>query len=429
MDYPIKKRIKGIDVYYIKSTKFKTITWSMVFTHPEGQEKINEYYFISNALVDNMKKYPSNVLKYRYQSKLYGLDAFGSASSVGNNIINNFVVTYPNEKYITEEPELSKKAFIFLNEIVTNPSLRLGKFTKKVYKDNLDEAKELHTLLKSVKDMHAYYKFTKIFYEDKPNLQFNFPENDKLDQITLESFTETYYDLFTKDSVSIFVTGDFDEELFDQIITENLSDRIVNNSVKKAKRVFPYKKDTEPKIKREYDDVSQARIFIGYLTDVEYYSEDHPTLAVMNNIFGGFDQSILFMEIREKNNQAYYVDSNYIPDEQMVVVSISTSFDQEESVIEQTKLILERIQNGDFSEDIFEQAKNNCIHSLEIMGDSQARYLLQHIKSYHLNNERYDLKKRTDLYKKVTKEDVIRVAKSLVLDTVYINTKRGDDNA
>ena len=112
MNQPIKKSINGIDVYYIKSNNFKTITWSMVFTHEKGIDFINEYYFLSNILVDNMKKYPSNVLKYRYQSSLYGLDAFGSAAAIGENIVNHFVITYPNEKYIPDEPNLSKKAFI-----------------------------------------------------------------------------------------------------------------------------------------------------------------------------------------------------------------------------------------------------------------------------------------------------------------------------
>ncbi|OQX93783.1 MAG: hypothetical protein B6I17_00925 [Tenericutes bacterium 4572_104] len=121
MDRPIKKEINGIDVYYIKSTKFKTITWSFIFLHDEGTELINEYYFLSNILVDNMRKYPTFVKKYRYLFSLYGLDAFSSVTTIEKNIVNQFVITYPNEIYIDNEDSLSEKAFIFLNEIITNP--------------------------------------------------------------------------------------------------------------------------------------------------------------------------------------------------------------------------------------------------------------------------------------------------------------------
>lgn len=400
----------------------------MVFTHEPGIDLINEYYFLSNILVDNMKKYPSNVLKYRYQSSLYGLDAFGSAQAIGNNIVNHFIVTYPNEIYLEGEEDLSEKAFIFLNEIVTNPSLRNAKFTKKSFNENMDEAKELHQLLVSVKDMYSYYKFSKLYYDDKPNLQFNFPENDTLDNITLDTLTEAYYDMFRKDAVSIFVTGNISEDKFDKIIKENLSERIINHPIKRSNRVFKYDKNKTPKVKKEYDDVSQSRIFIGYLSNAEYGTKEHASLAVLNNIFGGFDQSRLFAEIRERDNLCYYIDSNYLPEENLVAVSCSTDFANEEIVTKQIKDILEEIKQGKFSDILFNQAKDNCIHSLESLADSQTRYLLQHIKSYHLNNERYDLEHRIKVYKSVTRDDVMKSAEDLVLDTLYFYTRRGDLN-
>ena len=426
MENITKKTINGIQVYYIQSKKFKTVTWSMVFTHPEGPKHINEFYFLSNALVDNMKQYPSNVLKYRYQASLYGLDAFGSATNIGNNIVNHFVISYPNESYIKEETELSKKAFIFLNEMITNPILRNGKFTKKVLQENLTEAKELHAILKSLNDMYSYYLFSKVFYEDKPDLQFNFPEYEALDDVSIDSFTNSYSELLTNSEVSLFVTGDFQDEVFDQIIQENLHPNIVSIPVVKSSKQYPYDPNKKPKIIREYADVSQSRIFIGYLTNVEYFSDSHPAMSIFNDIFGGFDQSRLFMDIREKNQLAYYVDSSYISDENMVIVSVSTSKKHENLVVEKIKQILEEIIQGNFSDALFEQAKDNSVNSLTGISDSQSVCLLQHIKSFHLTNSGYDVQKRIELYQGVTREDVIRVATTLVLDTVFIYTKEGE---
>lgn len=428
MDKPIKKNIKGIDVYYIKSSKFKTITWSFVFTHPAGTEHINEYYFLSNILVDNMKRYPTFEKKYRYLSSLYGLDAFSNALTIGANIINQFVITYPNEKYIEGECSLSEKAFDFLMEVITNPKKRDGSLTRKVLKDSLDEAKQSFNIMKSIKDMYAYYQYSKIFYQDKPNLQYNFPENERLDEVTLESLNAAYQDLFQESGLSLFVTGDFDEKRFDRIIETQLSDRFIHHPVPLETKKYPYELETETKTVREFDDVKQARMYIGYLTNINYYDRLHPAMGILNDILGGFDQSKLFLDIRERSHLAYYVDSHYLTDENMLVIPIICDFDKEQLVIEKVQNALQEIIDGDFSDELLEQAKNNALHSLYTISDSQPIYLLQHIKTYQLYNTRYDLDKRMSQYRKINRQDIIEAAKSLKLDTIYVNTRGGETN-
>ena len=424
MDKPIKKNIKGIDVYYIKSKKFKTITWSFVFTHSPGTENINEYYFLSNILVDNMKKYSTFVKKYRYLSSLYGLDAFSSALVLGRNIINHFVVTYPNEIYIDGENSLSEKAFEFLNEVITNPKVRENKLTKKVLIDSLDEAKQSFSILKSIKDMYAYYNFSKLYYDDKPDLQYNFPEYERLNEVNIDTLTNTYFNMLSNSAVSLFVTGNFDEGKFDQIISDGLSSKIINNQILRENKKFPYDLNKKLKLKKVSSDVSQARIFIGYQTNINYYTDLHPAMSILNDILGGFDQSKLFLDIREKSHLAYYVDSQYIPDENMIVIPIVCEFKNEELVIDKVKLAIEEIISGDFSNEILEQARNNALNSLYSINDSQPIYLLQHIKTYHLFNKKYDLEERIKKYEAVSKEDIIAAAKTLVLDTIYICTKQ-----
>lgn len=426
MENPIKKTINGIDVYYIISDKFKTITWSFICLHPEGRELINEYYFLGNILVDDMQKYPSNELKYRYQSELYGLEAYGSAKNVGNHIFNQFVVTYPNEKYIDGEEQLSTNAFKYLMEIITNPKLRQGRFTKKSLSDNLEEANQLDQLLRSVKDMFAYYEYSNAFYEDKPGLQFNFPEQRALSHVTMESLWEAYQHFFERDAIAIFVTGDIEEAKIDQIIQAHLPAKIKHHPMAVKPKVFPYDPNKEARIIRRYDDVSATRLFIGWQTDVAYFSDRHAAMSVFNNIFGGFDQSRLFMDIREQQHLAYYVDSNYMPDEQMLTVAVSCEKSAEDMIVERVMSILNDIIEGGFSDNLLAQAREDCINSLYSINDSQSTYLFQHIRSYQLFNKKYDLEQRIAAYQSVTREDVCDVAKTLVLDTVFYYTKEDD---
>jgi len=198
--------------------------------------------------------------------------------------------------------------------------------------------------------------------------------------------------------------------------------------VKNVKGI-PYDENVPVKEVVEYDDVSQSRIFIGFLTDVGYFSERHPAMGVFNNIFGGFDQSKLFMDIRERSHLAYYVDSNYLGEDNLIVVPIVCDFGKEKLVIEKVKSALAEIIAGDFSDNLFNQAKRDALNSICSINDSQSVYLLQHVKTFQLFNERYDLENRIKIYENITREDVIDVAKTLVLDTVYIYTKGGNGHA
>lgn len=420
----IRRNIRGIDTFYIKSDKYKTITTALIFLHNDQKKYLNEYYFLSNILVDNMKKYPSNEKKYRYLSSLYGLEAFSSAKNVGNHIASQFVVTYPNEVYIEGENELSVNAFKFLIEMISNPKMRKGNFTKKAFKDNLDEANQLFKLLKTIKDMYAYYNYSKLFYQDKQELQYDFPTIDTMDSVDLDSLLVAYKNILEKSKMQIFVTGNIDPDQFDKIIEDHLPDTLINNNFLITEKTFPYTTKYQPKIKKDYAEVSQSRVFMGYNTNIEFFSDMHSAMSVMNDIFGGFDQSLLFTKIREKDNLVYYIDSNYSPEDHMLTVGFSCDVEKEDEVIEKVKETLEELIQGKFSDDLFQQAKDACVNAIYSINDSQTTYLLQQIKTIQFFNTQYDVQKRVNSYKSVTREMVLEAAKTLRLDTVYLYTKK-----
>ncbi|OQX93782.1 MAG: hypothetical protein B6I17_00920, partial [Tenericutes bacterium 4572_104] len=123
--------------------------------------------------------------------------------------------------------------------------------------------------------MYSYYRFSKVFYQDKLDLQFNFPENERLDEVTQDTLTSTYFDLLDKNRVSLFVTGNFDTEYMDKIIKKHLSNKIVSQDIKIKKREFYYEKGHSSKIVRETDKfVRQARIYLGFGTNIKYMSKN-----------------------------------------------------------------------------------------------------------------------------------------------------------
>ena len=82
--------------------------------------------------------------------------------------------------------------------------------------------------------------------------------------------------------------------------------------------------------------------------------------------------------------------------------------------------------SGDFSLEELEDAKMNLIMSLDLANDNNVAILNNYVFNYLDNLPEID--KRKEMLKQVSKEDVIRVAKKLKINTVYV-LEGGGENA
>ncbi len=420
---PIRKIINNVEVFYIPTTKFKTISCSFVFHNRFLRNEYNERHILSDLLVDNMKKYPTTEKRHKYLNNLYGLEAFGICTEMGYNIVNHFVVSYPNENFLPEPTNLSERAFRFLNEILTNPKMHDGKLTEKAVKEKIDEAKQMYYSMRQQKPVYAQYRFLQEYYRRQPDLFRIYPDFNNLANVTNVTMTNVYKKMLTEDFFQIFVTGDFDHDKMDEIIRNNL--KITSGKKPKTSYSFILKKEMSDTVNEieESGDVTQARIFLGYDTDIVEFTEMHPAMSVFDAMFGGFDQSRLFQKIREKMHLSYFVQSAYYAEEKMLMVAMGTNFQDSQKAISEVKDILKEMQEGNLPESLFELAKDYCIRSLESRNDSQTSLLIQNIKSYLRFKKPYSIDERLAAYKNVTMADVLEVANRLKLNTVYNYTK------
>ncbi|MBQ3122685.1 MAG: insulinase family protein [Firmicutes bacterium] len=108
---------------------------------------------------------------------------------------------------------------------------------------------------------------------------------------------------YTKDSIVVSVSGNFDEERLIDMFNEGLADLPEKKELKVYEEV-PY----TPLFKSVVRDIEQAHICLGargVSTDDDMY---HP-FTILNNIMGGSMSSRLFQNIREEKGLAYSVYS------------------------------------------------------------------------------------------------------------------------
>ena len=89
-------------------------------------------------------------------------------------------------------------------------------------------------------------------------------------------------------------------------------------------------------------------------------------------------------------------------------------------------MCLKDMINGDFSDDELNDAKLNLVMSLDLAQDNNVSILNNYV--FNIFDNLPDLDKRKELINKVTREDVIDVAKKLKLNTIYVLEGKGEEN-
>jgi len=147
---------------------------------------------------------------------------------------------------------------------------------------------------------------------------------------------------------------------------------------------------------------------------------------LFNYLFGsGGITSKLYKNLRTDNSLCYSVRSLYLKYDELLVIEVSLD---KENVKLAEKLIRKSIKemiNSKYSDETLNDAKKNLIFSLKMGMDNNVSILNNYVFNVFDNLPLLD--ERIELINKVTREDINKCAKSLVLNTVYIQDA-GDKN-
>ena len=145
---------------------------------------------------------------------------------------------------------------------------------------------------------------------------------------------------------------------------------------------------------------------------------DYPALVMYNGILGAFPHSKLFMNVREKASLAYYCSSSLQPVKGLMLIRSGISLDKYDQALEIIAAQLQDIAQGSISEDEFANTRLALINELQADEDRPARLGRSHIERLVAGAaySNHDLKVSLA---QVTREDVIRMAEKVQLDTIY----------
>ena len=140
---------------------------------------------------------------------------------------------------------------------------------------------------------------------------------------------------------------------------------------------------------------------------------------MLNGMFGAFPISYLFQEVREKRSLCYSIYSTIIAYDGALVVQTGMDKENVELAEELIHSQLIRLQQNDFSDELLLTTKEMLKNGLLTIEDSVSSLIGLGYQSVLLDKEQ-TLQYFIEQIDKVTREDVVRIAKILQLQYTFV---------
>ena len=420
MDY-VKKENGAYNLHIIKTNLYKTITVKIFFREEALKENITKRNFLSRMMMLGSNDYKTKVELTKAEQNLYAVNIASTNRRIGNYLDTGISLKVLHDKY-TEEGNFLKSLDL-LNSIIFNPKVDNNAFDEvdfntvyEEYKADLESLVENKMSYALIKGLEATAKDSVISYRGIGYLE-------DLEKITKENLFDYYKEVINHNYVDIFVLGDVLEEEINNIIREKFK---INTFKKKPINalVNPLRVSRVKTIKEKTVAEQDNLIITLSLNNLTDYERNYP-LSLYNAILGGGSESLLFREIREKNSLAYYVSSTPNKLDNLIIIRAGITKDKSMDAVNIIKKILKDLEKGKIDDDRIEKAKEYYTSAIDDIIESP----FQIIESYYmielLGVDDIETKRKKML--KVTKDEIIAVAKKVKINTVYI-LEGSDDN-
>ena len=417
MKYTEREIKKGIKLHTIKTEKFKTNLIAVFLSMPITRENVTKNALISSILRRGCISMPTSLDISKTLENLYGATFDNGIDKTGDNQILKFYIETINDNYLPQSDENMLKISIEkLLEIVFNPLIKDGKFNEEYLKQEKENIKRIIEGKTDNKALYATERCIEEMYKNKPFGLYKYGYVEDIEKIDAESLYEYYKKMISTCKIDIFVSGNVDEQIM-QILEEN--ENIKKLQERETKVIFGIenKEKVDENEIIEQMDVTQGKIVIGMDLTLENTTQKYATI-VYNAILGGTANSKMFQEVREKASLAYSAGSTYLRYKGNILIKCGIEIKNYEKTLEIIRKQLEDMKNGIFTDEDIQNAKKSIISGIKSIEDEQDTEI-----TYFFGQELTNEKTLTDEYikniEKVSKEDIIKIAKLLQINTIY----------
>ena len=390
----------------IETKKFKTNVYALYVTIPLTKENVTYNALIPTVLKRGCEKYNNQLEISKKLEEMYDATFGIGITKVGNNEVLKFYLESLNNNYLPNNEDLSKTSIEMLLNIVMKPYLVNGKFDDDYVEQEKENLKKVIESRKDNKDTYATNRLLEEMFKEEPYGLYKFGNIDEIDNITSKKLYEKYKELIKNSEKYLYIVGDV-ENL--NIESYNIDEKEITIS-----KEFPVKISEKENIVKEQMDVTQGKLVIGLNTP----NNKQEVIALYNTILGKGANSKLFLNVREKEGLAYSAGSTYLKRNNAIIISTGIEVLKYNKAVEVIKKQLKDMENGNITEKEMKDAKQFINAGLNLINESSEN-MIEYRFDKDLYNEEIDIEKYRKEIEEIKKEDIVKVAKQIKIDTIY----------
>lgn len=410
---PIKINIKeNVNLYYVPTKKFKTTTFSIYIQRPLTREETTINSLLSMVLRRACPGFEDTKSLSRYLDSLYGV-VFSSAvrkKAERQLLCANF--QFINDKFLDEDIDI----FANVLDLADRAILKQEEFNEEYINQEKENLKQQILAIINDKRSYASKRCTEIMCKDEAYGISKLGYIDDLEDIDKNTLLNHYKNIILKSPVDIFVNGDVDIDAISEKLRSMFADINVEYIIPEPDDVT--KEVSEVKRVTEEQQIVQGKLSIGFRTNVYVNDEDYPAMMMYNSILGCGIFSKLFNNVREKLSLCYYASSSVDYLKGIMLINSGIEVSNFQKAYDEILVQMEDIKKGNISDVEMSAAVLGTVNS--IISTSDNPFILD---DYYLGkiiaDKMITLEELVENVKKVTKEDVMKVAEKVQLDTVY----------
>lgn len=402
-------------LHVVNTDKFKTVNIRVNFKQKVKKEDVTYRALLAKILLESNEIYQNRKAMEIRSEELFNASIGIETYLSGNYIVTSFDTTFLNELYT--EPGMNLSGIRFLLDVLFRPLIKEEQFEQEAF----ELAKKMvREDIETLKENPRKYGDMRLLEEMMPKEPLSYRVigyEEDLDQITPKSLYQYYQNMLKSNWVDIFVVGSVDEDKMKKIWLEEFQ---INTLKKPQKDQFYLHKNirSRSRSKNEKEEIEQSHLYLGFKVDKLSLFERQYVMSLYSFILGGGPSSKLFMEVREKNSLCYTIASRFSPFASLLTIYAGIDGKEAKKALRLIKKELKKMETGSFGDEEMNAAKTTYLSSFKELEDSPKAIISTIVSHEYADFDLLD--QRTIEILKVTKEDIIKVAKKVHLDTIYL---------
>lgn len=412
----------GEEIYFttIPAAQFKTNLLGIHLVLPLTRETISGCALVPLILEQGTADYPTFQSFSKKLGQMYGAAAGSTVTKQGDRLVVSLHLSALDDSFALEgEPLLAESAKL-LCDMLLRPVLKGGAFDDTTFA--IQQKYLLDAIEAEINDKRRYalQEMVRLLFGDEPAGLSKLGYVEDIRAMTPASAADTWRWMLDTARIEIIHVGRGDAAPARKIFRDRMAPLIRHPGVLPETNI--HQGSGPVKTGESRFDVVQAKLCLGFRSEVGPKSPMLDAMRMMTAVLGGTPTSKLFLNVREKMSLCYYCAANFDRTKGVLMIDSGVEPDQVEEAKAAILDQLRQMQEGDFTETDLTHARLSVLNTFRSMTESPyitgAYYLGQILDGTALTPE--DQCRRLEA---VTAEQVAQAAGMLRLDTVYLLTR------